>query len=44
VRIYVRGKDSVEDAEKELLKVLKDVDFTLDGIYDLRVVLGDLEV
>jgi hypothetical protein len=41
LRIYVRGKDSVEDATKEVCRVLRDVDFALDGLYDLRVVLAD---
>jgi len=41
VRIYIRGRETIEDAQKELDRILADVDFSQDGLYDLSVCLAD---
>jgi hypothetical protein len=42
LRLYIRGVRNIEEAKEELLKSLNDLDFALDGLYDLSIVLSDI--
>jgi len=42
LRVYVRGKERAEDAQKDVDKALREFDYEVDGVYDLRLGLAEI--
>ena len=41
VRIYIRGRHDIKEAKKELDKILKEIDYEVDGLYDMSIMFAD---